>query len=221
MRFAKESKDDEWKTFVIEREGRFHMLCYRYTVERLLPKVENLFRGDNLSRLVNSYLRKMELFLVQHMNMKQVEWEFSLKLGNDPENFEYIYDDDGKYLGKIAETMTEHLFIKLSYRNYKLLKKFHEACNTYSMARVLRAVVTYCLDGIERLGVGGFWRWMRDWVRANCEGYADKIITLPVYIASHMLSDKEAPTEMISEYAADYRHKTLKQFHPPPGTPEK
>lgn len=136
----KEDRDSEWKPVIIEREGRFHMLCYRYTVERLLPKVRNLFRGDNLSRLVNSYLRKMEPMLVHHMNLEPMQWEFSLKWGNEPKEFEYIYD---------------------------------------------------------------------------------KIIPLPNYIATHMLRSKDAPPEMISEYAGDYIHKEIKYYHPPPEQPQK
>lgn len=217
----KEDRDSEWKPVIIEREGRFHMLCYRYTVERLLPKVRNLFRGDNLSRFVNSYLRKMEPMLVHHMNLEPMQWEFSLKWGNEPKEFEYIYDDEGRCVGKIAETMTEHLYVKLDYRNYKLLKKFHEACNTYSMAKILRAVLTFCLDGIERLGAGVFWRKVREWVKKNCKEFADKIIPLPNYIAAHMLRSKDAPPEMISEYAGDYIHKEIKYYHPPPGQPKK
>lgn len=188
------------------------MVCYDWMVERMKGRVNRLFSNGNLSSMVCMFMRRMERFLLYHMNLESEHWVLNLAAGNSlPEE----RDSELK--------MTEHLYIKLDLRCYKLLKKMHEACNTFSMAMLLRSIICFCLDGLDRYSGlnGGFWRWLREWERANIKSDEPEVCAHCPLLSSHMLRFGGDSTVKLALYNMDYRQNTILSFLPPPGNTKK
>lgn len=217
-------KKDENRPVTIEREGRFHLVCYSWMVDRMKSRVEDLFNVDNLSKMVNMFIWRLERFLVYHMNITPGRsWILDLIRGNplprDSNCTEFEPDKDGKLKQRRrSDRMTEHLYIRLDFRCYKLLKKMHEACNTFSMASLLRSIICFCLDGLDFYqGVGGnFWRWLKEWERANLKREKPKACPDCTLFSSHMLRYKGDAAVKLALYTYDYGQKAILSCHPPP-----
>lgn len=199
-----------------KEQHSFHLVCYTKLEERLEQIVEKHFtdfKPRERPQVINSILSIMAPLITHHMNLDSAQWVINLEEGNRLSEREKreIQEKKGD---KRATLMERELWVPLDKWAYRLLKKVHEGWGTFSMAFVLRAVLSFALDLIDSLGRDGFWFWVKEWLERHENGEAMKSRKSWRLLEKHMKFFKDKNVKYIALYYETYVQKYL--YHPPP-----
>lgn len=188
----------------------FHLVCFTELEEELeLIKGEhfNDFKPEEQEQFVNSIVSIMAPFLRHHINLTKPGWTLDLKEGNSAP----LRNDGGD---KKRRVMDRELWVSLDQSNYRLLKKFHEGCNTFSMAMVLRSLLVLVLELIGLLGRDGFLLWVEEWLEKYEEREAPQFRANWKELEKHIKFFEAQNVKYIGLYSA--WHHQIHFYHPPP-----